>query len=34
MGERLIALDGEQMVGSGVADGLDDLRIPGDGVDG
>src|SRR5208283_3872870 len=31
---RLIAFDGEQIVGSGVADGLGDLRIAGDGVDG
>ena len=34
MGDRLIALDSEQMVGCGVADGLGDLRIPGEGVDG
>jgi len=31
---RLIAFDGEQIVGSGVADGSGDLRIAGDGVDG
>ena len=31
---RLIAFDGEQIVGSGVADGLGDLRIASDGVDG
>src|SRR5208282_3549214 len=31
---RLIAFNGEQIVGSGVADGLGDLRIAGDGVDG
>jgi hypothetical protein len=30
----LIAFDGEQIVGFGVADGLGDLRIAGDGVDG
>jgi hypothetical protein len=31
---RLIAFDGEQIVCSGVADGLGDPRIAGDGVDG
>ena len=31
---RLIAFDGEPIVGAGVADGLGDLRIAGDGVDG
>ena len=31
---RLIAFDGEQVVGPGVADGFCDLRIAGDGVDG
>ena len=31
---RLITFDGEQIIGSGVADGSSDLRIAGDGVDG